>query len=245
MKVVVYDTDINTRERLTRIIKESGHCVVAQVHDSEHAVEAIKIHEPDLLLLDINSCSEAEALSRQEFSKCKCMPALIVITQDDRYALTALKAGAVDYILKPVNRDELMAAFNKARRLNIAQQNEVKQSTGEDVGRSRQYIASRTHRGVEVVDLADVYYFSADQKYVRVRHKHGVLLIDETLKSLEAEFAGRMFRIHRNALVNFDYLDLLETVDSGQYRVRFRDIPETLAVSRRHLPSLLDVVYRS
>ena len=71
-----------------------------------------------------------------------------------------------------------------------------------------------------------------------MRHKHGSVLIDETLKDLEQEFSDKFIRIHRNALISLDYLDGLEMVASGQYQVRCRELDEKLAVSRRHLPSL-------
>ena len=71
-----------------------------------------------------------------------------------------------------------------------------------------------------------------------MRHKNGSVLIDETLKDLEQEFASKFIRIHRNALIALDYLDGLELVASGQYQVRCRELDEKLAVSRRHLPML-------
>ena len=66
----------------------------------------------------------------------------------------------------------------------------------------------------------------------------GIVLIDETLKGLEEEFDDRLFRVHRNAIINLDFLDFLETIEGGRYRVRFKGTDETLAVSRRHLPAL-------
>ena len=69
-----------------------------------------------------------------------------------------------------------------------------------------------------------------------------MVLIDETLKELEQEFDDRLFRVHRNAIINLNFLDYLETLDAGQYQIRFKDIDETLAVSRRHLPALRDKI---
>ncbi|VRS08824.1 Response regulator of the LytR/AlgR family [Streptococcus pneumoniae] len=69
-----------------------------------------------------------------------------------------------------------------------------------------------------------------------------MVLIDETLKELEQEFGDRLFRVHRNAIINLSFLDFLETLDAGQYQIRFKGIAETLAVSRRHLPALRDKI---
>ncbi|MFX5522612.1 LytTR family DNA-binding domain-containing protein, partial [Acinetobacter baumannii] len=78
--------------------------------------------------------------------------------------------------------------------------------------------------GVELIPVENIYYFLADQKYVTVRHKNGSVLIDETLKELETEFADQFIRIHRNALVAVVYLDGLELISSGQYQVRLRGL---------------------
>ena len=64
----------------------------------------------------------------------------------------------------------------------------------------------------------------------------------ETLKDLELEFADQFIRIHRNALVSIKFLDGIESICSGQYQVRLRDIAERLVISRRHLPQLRESI---
>lgn len=241
MQVVICDIELAVRKHLASLVESLGHQVVASVEKLEDIINEVKTHQPDVVLLSAHAPNVPEfyqALSR-EF---ECPPALVFSGLDDIVPiLTALKAGATDYLLIPVKQNDLRFAFEKAGRLNAAQHSTLSSEQGKP-NRPRQYIAARTHRGVELIALADVYYFTADQKYVKVRHKNGVVLIDETLKDLEQEFDGTMFRIHRNALINLEYLDLLETVDSGQYQVRFRDMNETLSVSRRHLPMLREKI---
>lgn len=241
MQVIVCDTEPAVRKHLASLVEELGHEVVSQIERLEEVIAEIKVCQPDIILLS------AHAANVQEFYQTlvrdfNCPPALIFSGLDDvNSTLVALKASAIDYLLIPVTKQDLHIAIEKACRLNAAQQSCINNQQGKGC-RPRQYIAARTHRGMELIALADIYYFTADQKYVKVRHKNGVVLIDETLKDLEHEFEGMMFRIHRNALVNLEYLDLLETVDSGQYQVRFRGMKETLAVSRRHLPMLREKI---
>lgn len=241
MKVIICDAELAVRKHLVSLVEGLGHEVTAQLEKLDEILPEMKVCHPDVVLLSAHTANVHEfyqALTR-EFDD---PPALIFSGLDDvTSTLTALKSGAVDYLLIPVNQADLKVALEKACRLNAAQQTTLRLKEGKSA-RPRQYIAARTHRGVELISLADVYYFTADQKYVKVRHKNGVVLIDETLKDLEQEFEGVMFRIHRNALINLDYLDLLETVDSGQYQVRFRGMSETLAVSRRHLPMLREKI---
>ncbi|MGO1490649.1 MAG: LytR/AlgR family response regulator transcription factor [Psychrobacter sp.] len=242
MRIVVCDDEPLSRERLVRIVQQSGHEVVAQAMTGQKAIVAVKAQQPDIILLDIRMPEMDGVRCAQELNKLEHPPAIIFVTAYDHYAIAALKANAIGYLLKPANKDELLEALSKAKKLNAAQLNEIRkleESTAQPV---REHIAARTHRGVELVKLTDIYYFTADQKYVKVRHKDGIILIDETLKELEQEFGDRLFRVHRNAIINLSFLDYLEALDAGQYQVRFKGIDETLAVSRRHLPMLRDKI---
>ncbi|WP_227428795.1 LytR/AlgR family response regulator transcription factor [Psychrobacter sp. I-STPA6b] len=242
MRIVVCDDEPLARERLVRIVKEAGHEVVAQAMTGSEAVDMVKQHQPDVILLDIRMPKMDGVRCAHELNELEHPPAVIFVTAYDHYAIAAFKSQAIGYLLKPANKDELLEALEGASSLNAAQLNEIRKLEDPTVRPVRQHIAARTHRGVELIPLADIYYFTADQKYVKVRHKGGIVLIDETLKELEQEFEDFLFRIHRNALINLDYLELLETVDSGQYQVRFKGIDEKLAVSRRHVPVLRDKI---
>lgn len=243
MRIVVCDDEPLARERLVRILQDEKHEVVAQAMTGMEAIAAVKQYQPDVILLDIRMPEMDGIRCAQALNELENPPAIIFVTAYDHYAITAFKANAIGYLLKPAHKDELIEALAKTKSLNAAQINELRKledPTARPV--RRQHIAARTHRGVELIPLSDIYYFTADQKYVKVRHKEGTVLIDETLKELETEFADELFRVHRNALINLDYLDLLEAVDSGQYQVRFKGLDEALAVSRRHLPVLRDKI---
>ena len=242
MRIVVCDDEPLARERLARIVQESGHQVVAQATTGAEAIVAVKTQQPDIILLDIRMPEMDGVRCAQALNELEHPPAIIFVTAYDHYAIAALKANAIGYLLKPANKDELLEALNKAKNLNAAQLNEIRKLEDPTARPIREHIAARTHRGVELIKLTDIYYFTADQKYVKVRHKDGIVLIDETLKELEQEFEDRLFRVHRNAIINLSFLDYIETLDAGQYQVRFKGIDETLAVSRRHLPALRDKI---
>ncbi len=242
MRIVVCDDEPLARERLVRIVRESGHEVVAQATTGAEAIIAVKTQQPDIILLDIRMPEMDGVRCAQELNKLDHPPAIIFVTAYDQYAIAALKENAIGYLLKPANKDELLEALGKAKNLNAAQLNAIRQLEDPTARPIREHIAARTHRGVELIKLKNIYYFIADQKYVKVRHKDGILLIDNTLKELEQEFGECLFRVHRNAIINLRFLDFLEAVDAGQYQVRFKGVDETLAVSRRHLPALRDKI---
>lgn len=242
MRIVICDDEPLARERLVRIVQESGHEVVAQATTGAEAVTAVKAEQPDVILLDIRMPEMDGVRCAQALNTLEHPPAIIFVTAYDHYAIAAFKAHAIGYLLKPANKDELLEALSKAKNLNAAQLNAMRQLEDPTARPLREHISARTHRGVELIPLKDVYYFTADQKYVKVRHKDGIVLIDDTLKELEQEFGERLFRVHRNAIINLGFLDYLESIDSGQYQVRFKGIDETLSVSRRHLPALRDKI---
>lgn len=243
MKILVCDDEPLARERLSRMVQDAGHTVVAQATNGIEALEAVRIFQPDVLFLDVrmpemDGLRCAEALMRLESP-----PAVIFVTAFDQHAIDAFRTQAIGYLLKPVSRDDLQSALNRASRLNTAQVNHLRVLHDPNAMAMRQHIAARTHRGMELIPIENIYYFLADQKYVTVRHTGGQVLIDETLKELETEFGDRFIRIHRNALLSIPYLEGLEMVSTGQYQARFRGIDERLAVSRRHLPQLRDKMH--
>lgn len=245
MDILICDDEHLAVERLSRLVTQLGHHVVATANHGKQAIEYAEQYEPDVVLLDIqmpemDGLSCAKALARLEPK-----PAVIFCTAYDDHALEAFRSQAAGYLLKPVIQDELQSALDQILRLNQAQISQLKQKESIDIllknndfKSQRQQIAAKSYRGVELIPIENIYYFLADQKYVTVRHKNGSVLIDETLKDLENEFAEKFIRIHRNALVAVHYLDGLEVVNAGQYQVRCRDIDQRLAVSRRHLPFL-------
>lgn len=244
MKIVVCDDEPIARERLTKLLQELGHEVVATVKSGNETIHEVKTHSPDIVMLDVRMPDMDGIRCAHILKEMDNPPAIIFVTAYDHYAIAAFKAQAIGYLLKPPSKDEIIEALSKASKLNTAQLNRLRQLEDPTAQPIRQHIAARTHRGVELIPLDDIYYFLADQKYVTVRHKEGSVLIDETLKELENEFGNIFFRIHRNALMSLKYLEALETVGTGQYQVAMKGIDDKLSVSRRHLPTLREKVQK-
>lgn len=245
MDVLICDDEPLATERLARLVTQLGHQVVATASHGEQAIELADEHQPDVVLLDIQM-PEMDGLScAQHLRELDPMPAIVFCTAYDEHALDAFKSQAEGYLLKPVMQQELQQVLDHLTKLTQAQLSHIKQKENmEELNIKRHQITAKTYRGVELVPLENIYYFLADQKYVTVRHKNGSVLIDETLKDLEHEFADQFIRIHRNALVSIHYLEGLEVINSGQYQVRCRELEERLAVSRRHLPTLRERIQK-
>lgn len=238
MDILICDDEPLAVERLSRLVTQLGHQVVATAHHGKEALTLVQQYEPDVILLDIQMPEMDGLTCAQHLSQLNPMPAIVFCTAYDEHALTAIQAQAKGYLLKPIIKSELENTLNNLTKLTQAQMSNIEQKENMEEKHQRQQIAAKTYRGLELIPIENIYYFLADQKYVTVRHKNGSVLIDETLKDLEREFSNKFIRIHRNALIALDYLDGLELVASGQYQVRCRELEEKLAVSRRHLPLL-------
>ncbi|WP_293674843.1 LytR/AlgR family response regulator transcription factor, partial [Thiolapillus sp.] len=154
----------------------------------------------------------------------------IFITAYSEHALDAFEVNAVDYLLKPIRRQKLQAALEKATRLTRPLvQKEAEAET---------WLTSRYRGGVQRIALSDVYYFRADSKYVMVRHGGGESLLEDSLVSLEKRFPQELLRIHRSMLVRTAVISgLVKNLDGG-VQVVFADIDDRLDVSRRHVPAV-------
>jgi two-component system response regulator AlgR len=167
-------------------------------------------------------------------------PAIIFTTAYDEYAIEAFDARAVGYVLKPVRRERLHRALAQAARLSNSALSEVAKHSG--ISDRRKHICARAHGALKLIPVRNVYYFHADQKYVRVHHENGTDLIDDSLKHLEEEFGNEFVRIHRSALVAVRQIDSLKKTSDGQTLVTLRDaLPDedsSMLISRRHVANV-------
>ncbi|PVZ87711.1 DNA-binding response regulator [Serratia sp. S1B] len=242
MDILICDDEPLAVERLVRLVSDLGHQVVATAEHGGQVYDLVLENEPDVVLLDIQM-PEIDGLScARQLANLEIKPAIIFCTAYDQHALQAFQSQAQAYLLKPIAKNELREVLDQVCKPNQAQVSQFQQSSSQISKKQRQHITAKSHRGVELIPIEQVYYFLADQKYVTIRHQKGSVLIDETLKDLELEFADQFIRIHRNALVSIKFLDGIESICSGQYQVRLRDVAERLVISRRHLPQLRESI---
>ena len=120
----------------------------------------------------------------------------------EEHAIPAFELQAVGYLLKPLRRVDLFRALSNSIRLNRKQMAAVKNIDAN----WRIHVCVRTCKGVELVNISDIRYLRANQKYVSVRHVKGEMIIEETLRELENEFPDLFSRVRRNALVSINFI---------------------------------------
>lgn len=227
MRVLIIDDEPLARMRLAALLGEcDGVEVVGHVDDGETALGALAELQPDLLLLDINMPGiDGVALAQRLAGRTR--PQIIFCTAYEAHALKAFDLGAVDYLLKPVRLERLSDALQRARR-RLA-----------DAPREPAAYLHGRLRGEQVrIALDEVTCLLADEKYVVVHHRHGELLIEESLRQLEDTYPDQLIRLHRNCLVPPPRLLGLKTLADGRVLARLDGTELSPEISRRNLPAV-------
>jgi len=238
MKVLIVDDELPARQRLAAMLSGLADCEVAgEAGNGRQAVEMAEALAVDAVLMDIAMPVMDGLEAAQHLSGLEPRPAVIFCTAYDEHALAAFEAAAVDYLVKPVRLERLVEALERARRQRLAATPGLAGNAAA-VQRQRTHLAARLRGNLRLIPIEDVYYLQAEEKYVLVHHARGEDLIEESLKSLEHEFADRFLRIHRNCLVANDEFLELKRLPDGQVQAVLRHGKLPLEVSRRCVPAL-------
>ena len=205
LRVLIADDEPLVRAQLRRLLGDQGADVVCECADGESVLRELQHHRPDALLLDIQMPRlDGIQVARRLVGERE--PCVVFVTAYDEHAIDALRANAVDYLLKPIEPVDLAAALGRVR---------------ERVGRSRSPITRLTLRsrsGITVLDLATVDRIIADGNYVIAYATGRAHSIRRTLASIEALLDPRRFaRVHRSAIVNLASVREVQPWFRGEY----------------------------
>ena len=245
MKILIVDDEKPARDRLRQLVDDFGeHEVAGEAGNGEEAIALAAKVTPDVVLLDIRMPGVDGIETAHHLNAMERPPAVVFTTAYDEYAIDAFDARAIGYVLKPVRRERLQKALKHASRLSGQLLSELTQDS--NIDSRRDHVCARLLDELRLIPVEEISYFSADQKYVCVHHDHGEDLIDDSLKSLEQEFADRFVRIHRGMLVAVDKIEKLEKLADSRTHLVLRNgtqdgdntIEDDLVISRRHLATV-------
>ena len=121
-------------------------------------------------------------------------PLVIFTTAHDEHALQAFEVNAVDYLMKPVRVQRLVAALQKVPRLKPLSATRLDQLQAT----ARRFLSVTERSRVVLVPVEDIVYLKAELKYITIRTAQREYLLEESLTKLEEEFGPRLVRVHRN-----------------------------------------------
>jgi two-component system response regulator AlgR len=239
LRILIADDEAPARQRLRRLLSElaGDYEVAGEAADGEQVLAACGKGDVDLVLLDIDmpGMNGLEAAGR--LAELASPPTVILVTAYEEFALDAFEQGVADYLVKPVRRERLGAALERSS-IPSRLQRAALVDRGPAAPPRRRQLTAHYRGGLLTVPVEEVIYLQAEHKYVNVRHQTGTILVEESLKSLEEEFADLFMRIHRNALVARRCLTGLVKDAEGGNLVSLRGCEERLPISRRHLPEV-------
>ncbi|MBS1190345.1 MAG: DNA-binding response regulator [Rhodocyclaceae bacterium] len=225
------------RELLADIAPELPNRVVGEAGHGLAALQKLNEEPADVVLCDIRMPRMDGIELAGHVGGLPHPPAVIFVTAYDNYAVQAFDLNAIDYLLKPVRAQRLLAALQKVR-AGRPPAAELLPVIGREVrGSGRTHLSCHERGRLLLVPLSEVLYFKADLKYVTARTRDREYLLDEALTHLEEEFADRFIRLHRAVLVARDALAGFERAagdDAEAYGwALLRGVPDKLPVSRR------------
>ncbi len=252
IRTVVADDEPLARERIVTLLQgEPDIEVVAECPDGNRTIAAIHHLSPDLLFLDVQMPG-ASGFDVVQAVKPERMPIVVFVTAYDKYALRAFDVHALDYLLKPFDRDRFHKALERAR------EQVERQQTG-DLGRRLLALVQDLKPGEQRLDRlvvksgGRVFFLRTDEidwieaagNYVRLHLGADSHLFRETMNALEARLdPQRFFRIHRSRIVNIERIQELQPWFNGEYAVVLRDGTK-LTLSRGYREKLQDRLGRS
>lgn len=227
------------REEIARLWPELD--IAAVVHDGHRALREIERLQPHLLFLDV----QMPGLDGLELARLTGSRAHVVfVTAFDHYAVQAFDAGAVDYLLKPLDSARLARALQRVKaRLHQSPADltpllaRVQQAAPAAAERLR-WISVQRGRELRLILVDDVCYFRADSKYVAVVTADSEALISTPLKDLLPRLDPDVFwQVHRGTVVNVRAIHSVQRPDNGgTLSLQLKQRPERLQVSATYAP---------
>jgi two-component system, LytTR family, response regulator len=212
--------------------------VVGEADNGSTALEKIAEDRPDLLLLDLRMPVMGGMDVIRNLESGAHLPAVVIVTAYDEFALQAFEAGAIDYLLKPVGHQRLAEAVERARRLTgketierLAKLQEIADST--QIPRTKR-IVGRVGEEFFLLNANEIYAFQPDGDVVWIitaKHKYEAT---QTLRVLEERLRSTSFRrIHRNAMVNVDHVRKMSALSSQRWLITLTNDREFVASKRQ------------
>jgi two-component system, LytTR family, response regulator len=243
LKAILIDDDQSNLSGLNE--KLLKHCpqvqVISSCENAEEGIKAIESGKPDLVFLDIempvmNGFLLLQQLTYRDFE-------LIFVTAYDHYAIRAIKYSALDYLVKPVEIDDLKAAVTKAKinRNSRTSQLQMELLLEHLNNKQPKRITIPTSDGLRFINIEDIVYLEASNNYTNIYlSTNQKLLVSRTLKDFEDILPSDIFlRIHHSTVINKYYVEKYIRGEGGQVVMRHGNV---LDVSKRKKSEFLQAI---
>ena len=245
IRTIIIDDEPRARTTLAEMTKLYANqiSIIAQADSVASGIEAIKKHRPELVFLDIKlpDGSGFDLLEKIKDIYFK----VIFVTAYQEHVLKAFKYSALDYILKPVDPDDLLSAIQNAEtqliKENLTKQLQAYVSNSSGSPERMKKIVLKTSEDIFIVDTNDIIRCESDSNYTLVHLSNGKkIMVSKTLKEYEELLGNHGFlRAHHSHLINISYLERFHKSEGGY--IVMKDKSE-IPVSSRKKDTLLKLL---
>jgi two-component system, LytTR family, response regulator len=247
MTCIITDDEQNSRETLRHLLAAIAPDVIvlAEAKNTEQAKNFIEKLQPELLFLDINMPGQTGIEFLEEHGPLNCP--VIFTTAYNEYAVKAFRLNAIDFLLKPIDPDELETAIDKVKKqplvLNREQVTGTKNSMHANDDVNLQRLALPTAEGIHFIGMKDIIWLESLGAYTKFHiEAQKPVVVSKGLKEYEDLLTGFSFlRIHQSNIINLQHIKKYVKGDGGQ--VWMSDGAE-IEVSRRKKDEVMEALKR-
>lgn len=244
ISTLIVDDEPGNRENIRRMMEK--HCphthLLGECSSVQEAQVAVKQLKPDLILLDICLGDKTGFNLLEDLGNLS--PEVIFITAYDEYAIQAIRFSALDYLLKPIDPQELICAVNKATKVitnkqqNLRMQNLLQNNYRFD---KKKRLALSVADSIEFVEISDIIRCESDSNYTTFFFKEREkLIVSKTLKEYDELLTPYNFlRVHQSHLINLDEVKSFVKTDGGYIRMNDGTI---ISISRQRRTMVMEVL---
>jgi DNA-binding LytR/AlgR family response regulator len=243
MNVIIIEDEKPAARRLSRLLTDLNVEVSTMLHSVEESIEWFQKNEhPELIFLDIQL---SDGLSFEIFDAFEVQSAIIFTTAYDEYALQAFKLNSIDYLLKPIDDDELENAVKKYNTVNPATQKlalnfeDIKKLLVNPLEREyKKRFTTRVGQHLKIIIADEVECFYSENKGTYAATSDGRnYLLDTTLENLETELEPKIFfRVSRKFYVNINHIQDIISYTNSRLKIKLnRYNKQEIIVSRERV----------
>ncbi len=240
MKIIIIEDEKPAARRLKRMLNDMGIEVQTMLHSVEESIQWFLDHEhPDLILLDIQL---SDGLSFEIFKEVNIESNIIFTTAYDEYALKAFKLNSIDYLLKPIDDDELHNAIEKYRKYSIKENNtqfdieQIKKLLVNPLEKNyKKRFTIKVGQHLKIVNTKSIECFYSENKATFLHTNKGKnYILDETLEQIEEQLdSTKYFRVSRKFIINMDFIKDIISYTNSRLQVKLEHFNEfDIIVSR-------------
>lgn len=243
MKAIIIEDEKPAARRLQRLLNGMGVGVSTLLHSVEESIDWFQNHDhPDLIFLDIQL---SDGLSFEIFDVIDVKSAIIFTTAYDEYALQAFKLNSIDYLLKPIDDEELEKAVKKYESFKPGQEKlavdfeDIKKLLTNPLEREyKKRFTSKVGQHLKIINADEVECFYSENKGTYAATTDGRnYLLDTTLENLEPELSPEnFFRVSRKFFVNIDHIRDIISYTNSRLQIKMNTFNEQeIIVSRERV----------